>query len=132
MPLTPPPPLLYSSQFTRWAKFTETSLKMKRLMGKHFVGITRTCFLAWFGWTGKSIRAKRMFARGLVGLQKKVFELWRGVTDEWAQERRELELWKGHQKPEDFFSIDNWGSPEHVVKPFKRNHIGVRTKWRVY
>jgi hypothetical protein len=119
-------------KFGRWRKFAETSLKMKRLVGKHFVGITRACFVAWFGWTGKSIKAKRMFAKGLVGLQKMVFQMWRGVTGEMARERRERELWLGHQKPENFFAIDDWGSPEHTAKPFKRNFVPVKTRWRVY
>jgi hypothetical protein len=119
-------------KFMRWHKFSTTSLKIKRLVAKHFVGAVRMCYAAWYDWTGKSLRAKRMFAKGLVGLQKTVFHLWRGVTTQLAIERRERELWAKHKKPDDFFSIEQWGVPNHDVKPFKRNHVGVRCKWRVY
>ena len=119
-------------KFSRWFKFSSTNAKIKRLVAKHFVGCVRLCLTSWFGYVGKMIKCKRIFAKGLVGLQKMVFVAWRGVTDEWGRERKERELWQGHRKPDDFFSLDDWSAPQHTVKPFARHHVGVLVKWRVY
>ncbi len=119
-------------KFKRWAKYAETSLKIKRLVGKHFVGIQRTVFVSWFIWTGKSIKAKRMFASHLMGLQKAVLQAWRRVADQWRRERIMQELWRGHQKPHDFFSVDNWGAPAHTVKHLPRSYSSTSAHWRMY
>ena len=117
----------------RWRKYTVTSMKMKRLMAKFFAGAKRNNFMAWKDYTKKSRRAAEIMKKVFMGLSRRVFTEWREVCKLWKKERLDKDMWNSGKKPNDFFSINDWGIPPHSnVGSLPVSYKPVSSKFRAF